>query len=136
LHLERKTARINIINATFNILLNLWAIQNFGLLGAAFMTVATEALGLVQFMVLLRGHLAVSRVLKELLSPILPVIFMAGLLILLGELPVFLEIPVAGGFYLLALVLTGSLPFTDVKRVFQMVVARFAFAFRRLAPTK
>ncbi|MBN9391129.1 MAG: flippase [Chloroflexi bacterium] len=130
-HLERKTARINIINATFNILLNLWAIQNYGLLGAAFMTVATEVLGLAQFMVLLRGHLAVSRVVIELLHPIIPVIFMASLLILLGELTVFLEIPLAGGFYLLVLVLTGGLPFTVVKRVFQMVIARFAF--RRLA---
>jgi O-antigen/teichoic acid export membrane protein len=54
---ERAAARIYSINALANILLNLYAIPQFGLVGAALVTVVTDLIGALQFHFLLRRKL-------------------------------------------------------------------------------
>jgi O-antigen/teichoic acid export membrane protein len=54
---ERAAARIYTINAIANIVLNLYAIPRFGLVGAALVTVITDLIGALQFHFLLRGKL-------------------------------------------------------------------------------
>jgi len=54
---ERSAARIYTINTTANVLLNLYAIPRFGLVGAAIVTVATDVIGAIQFYLLLSRKL-------------------------------------------------------------------------------
>jgi len=54
---ERAAARIYTINAIANVLLNLYAIPRFGLVGAALVTVTTDLIGALQFHFLLRRKL-------------------------------------------------------------------------------
>ena len=54
---ERSAARIYSINAVANVILNLYAIPRFGLIGAALVTVVTDLIGALQFHFLLRRKL-------------------------------------------------------------------------------
>jgi O-antigen/teichoic acid export membrane protein len=54
---ERAAARIYTINAVANVILNLYAIPRFGLVGAALVTVVTDMIGALQFHFLLRRKL-------------------------------------------------------------------------------
>jgi len=54
---ERSAARIYTINTVANVLLNLYAIPRFGLVGAAIVTVATDVIGAIQFYLLLSRKL-------------------------------------------------------------------------------
>jgi len=51
---ERGVARVNTVNALFNVTLNLLLIPSYGLLGAAVTTVLTEMVGVTQYYFLLR----------------------------------------------------------------------------------
>ena len=54
---ERSAARIYTINAIANLVLNLYAIPRYGLIGAALVTVVTDFIGMVQFYILLNRKL-------------------------------------------------------------------------------
>ncbi|TEU22155.1 MAG: flippase [Anaerolineales bacterium] len=54
---ERAAARIYSINAAANVILNLYAIPRFGLVGASLVTVVTDLIGALQFYFLLRRKL-------------------------------------------------------------------------------
>lgn len=54
---ERAAARIYAINAVANVLLNLYAIPRFGVVGAAIVTVVTDLIGALQFQFLLNRRL-------------------------------------------------------------------------------
>ena len=54
---ERKAARVYAISAAVNILLNLYAIPRFGLIGASLVTVLTDIVASVQFYLLLKEKL-------------------------------------------------------------------------------
>jgi O-antigen/teichoic acid export membrane protein len=54
---ERSAAKIYTINTTANVLLNLYAIPRYGLVGAAIVTVATDVIGAIQFYLLLSRKL-------------------------------------------------------------------------------
>jgi O-antigen/teichoic acid export membrane protein len=54
---EKAAARIYTINALANIILNLYAIPRYGLIGAALVTVVTDMIGALQFHFLLRKKL-------------------------------------------------------------------------------
>ncbi len=54
---ERAAARINVINAIANVALNVICIPLYGMLGAALVTVATDAIASVQFTLLLNRRL-------------------------------------------------------------------------------
>ncbi len=54
---ERAAARVYGINTAANVILNLYAIPRYGLVGAALVTVVTDLIGALQFYLLLRGRL-------------------------------------------------------------------------------
>lgn len=54
---ERSAAKIYTLNTVANVLLNLYAIPRYGLVGAAIVTVATDVIGAIQFYLLLSKKL-------------------------------------------------------------------------------
>jgi O-antigen/teichoic acid export membrane protein len=132
-HRERSTVRINMLNAAFNIALNLWAIPRYGLLGAALMTVATEVLGLIQFTLLLRDAFPLRTFVNALLTPLLAVLVMGGMVLLLWWFPIIAIISVGAGVYAMTLLLSGGLKVAEVKLIMAAITAPFA---RRLTATE
>lgn len=59
---ERGAARINIINAIANVVLNALLIPQYGMVGAAVVTVATDVIASIQFTLLLRRRLSLPSV--------------------------------------------------------------------------
>lgn len=133
-HREVSTARINLINAAFNIGLNLWAIPRYGLAGAAVTTVITEVLCLVQYMVLLRDVIPLRKALTTFLAPVLPVLLMIGGILLTFNLHVLLIIPVAASIYVAALFFVRSVQVAEVQAILHAVTG--AVVQRRSAVTK
>lgn len=109
LHQTRREAVIFGAGAALNIALNVYLIPRHGLLGAAFATLAAEALILIASAVTLlrlglKPHLAVM------LLPLLASSVMgAALLMLAGRIPVLVLIPAGGLVYLVVLGLTGGI---------------------------
>lgn len=134
LHREKATARINFLNACFNIALNLWAIPRYGLFGAAVMTVATEFLGLAQYSFLLRDAFPLKDVARALLAAVPAALVMAGVIVLLGDLPVLLIIAIAAVVYATALLLTGGLKIDELKLLFGTIGA--GLSRRRVSVSK
>jgi O-antigen/teichoic acid export membrane protein len=90
---ERAAARIYTINAVANVILNLYAIPRFGLVGASLVTVVTDLIGALQFHFLLRRKLrlpSLTRVSSRILiasALMAAVVWLAGdrnLLLLIG----------------------------------------------------
>jgi O-antigen/teichoic acid export membrane protein len=122
LHRERATARLNLVNATFNVSLNLWAIPHYGILGAAVATVATELVGLVQFAFLLRDVSPLRLMLPTLHSTVLSSVVMLVAILTVGHLYLPVIVTIGAFVYLLSLILSGGLTMADVRGV---VPARF-----------
>lgn len=82
-HLEKKTARINAINALVNFSINILVIPFFGILGASVATVFTEIVGIFQFGFVLREHFDWAVLTRSLFQPLLAALIMgAGVFIL------------------------------------------------------
>ena len=81
-HLERKTARINLINALVNIIGNLIVIPLFGILGASISTVFTEVVGMFQFGYVLRERFAWGKILETYI-PVILTSFIMGVVVYL-----------------------------------------------------
>lgn len=116
-HREGANARINLINAGFNIGLNLWAITHFGLIGAAVTTVATELLCLTQFLFLFRDVFALPALGRALVAPLFATAVMAGSIVLARPLPFVVIVLGAGVIYLATLLLSGALSREDVQLI-------------------
>jgi O-antigen/teichoic acid export membrane protein len=102
---ERVVARSVMISTGVNVIANLLLVPAFGLLGAAVMTVVTEAILVGQYLWVLRttmGRLNWDRIL---LRPLLAVLLMGGLALALRGLPLLLNVAlgalVYGGLLLL-----------------------------------
>lgn len=78
---QRVQMRISLAAAAFNVLANLWAIPRWGLLGAAWTTVATEGIVLVGCVVCCRRLVGVSASLPALARPVAATLGAAGLLL-------------------------------------------------------
>ena len=126
LHRERSTARVNIINATFNITLNLWAIPRYGLLGAAVMTVVTELLGLIQYTLLLRDAFPLRTILSAFRAPLLAVAVMAGVILLSWQLHVVVIIVGAALAYAVTLLVAGGLKVSELKQIVTTLIGAIA----------
>jgi O-antigen/teichoic acid export membrane protein len=109
LHREGRVARINGINAVFNLSSNVFAISTFGLIGASVITVATEILGLLQFSRELRDVFDVRTIVAQLKCPVIASGAMAMVVLLLWELPVLAVVPIAATAYGAVLILVGGL---------------------------
>jgi O-antigen/teichoic acid export membrane protein len=117
LHRERSTARINVVNAAFNIALNLWAIPRYGLMGAAVMTVATELLGLGQYLYLLRDAFPLRQLAHVTSAATMAALAMAAVIWLGWPLPLLPLIALGALCYGLLLVVQGGLSLAEIKLI-------------------
>ncbi|HLF25336.1 MAG TPA: flippase [Anaerolineae bacterium] len=102
---ERNAARIYSINAAANVILNLYAIPRFGLVGAALVTVVTDLIGALQFHLLLRDKLHLPNMTSVLVRTALAAAGMGAIVWLAGNSNLFVLIGlgalVYGGLVLL-----------------------------------
>lgn len=104
---ERAAARIYAINTIANVLLNLYAIPRFGLVGAALVTVVTDLIGALQFFFFLRRKLALPRIHSALLRVTAASLLMGAVVWLARGLHLFLLIAVGAASYFLVAVAVG-----------------------------
>jgi O-antigen/teichoic acid export membrane protein len=104
---ERRAACAVIVSTGFNVLLNLLIVPRFGFIGAAVMTVLTEAVLVTQYLWLLRAPMRRLDWGQILLRPLLAALVMCGLVLMLRELPLLLNIAVGALIYTGLLVLLG-----------------------------
>ena len=126
LHRERATARVNAINATVNIALNLWAIPHYGIIGAAIVTVITEFCGLLQLAWLLRDTAPLRETARTLWAPLLATLALGATTLLLWRLPLPLLVPLAAVSYGAVLVFSGGVSIGEVRSLGSVVTIRLA----------
>jgi O-antigen/teichoic acid export membrane protein len=96
---EKEVARAVVVSTAISVVCNLLLIPRFGLLGAAVMTVVTEAILVSQYVWHLRAVLADFAWGRCLLLPLLAAVLMGGLALALRDVPILVTIPVAGVVY-------------------------------------
>jgi O-antigen/teichoic acid export membrane protein len=114
---EQRCARIRVVNAVFNILLNLIAIPRYGLMGAAVVTVLTEVVGAAQFVQLLRRDVQWGAVLQSFVRPTLAAITMGTVVFLARDLYLPLVVAIGALTYLASLLLLGEISASEVRTV-------------------
>lgn len=102
---ERQAARIYGINAVANILLNLWAIPRYGVMGAAIITVATDLIGTLQFYWLLNKKLEHPALKVVLLKTLLAAVVMGAVVYFARQMPVLVTIGIGAAVYGLMIML-------------------------------
>jgi O-antigen/teichoic acid export membrane protein len=98
---ERAAARIYSINTVANVLLNLYAIPRFGLVGAALVTVVTDLIGSLQFYAFLRRKLKVPSVVSVLVRAVVAAGLMGIVVWLVDGWNLFLAIGLGAIVYFL-----------------------------------
>lgn len=96
---ERAAARIYTINALANVVLNLYAIPKFGLVGAALVTVTTDLIGALQFHFLLRQKLKLPDMTWTLVRMVVAAVLMGCVIYWVGDLHPLLLIGLGGLVY-------------------------------------
>lgn len=89
---ERSAARVYLISAVVNVVLNLYAIPRFSFLGAAVVTVITDLVAAVQFYFLLRGKLNLPDLKSIFFRVVLAAAIMGGVVSLARNLNLFVVI--------------------------------------------
>jgi O-antigen/teichoic acid export membrane protein len=121
-HLEKQTARVNVVNAMANFALNLYAIPNFGLLGASVATVLTELIGLLQFGIILRRDFDWGGILRSFAQPLIAAAVMAiGVLLVRDSLQLW-AVGAGAGFYISASYILGVWTFQELKTLSKTMV--------------
>ncbi len=114
---ERAGARVRAVNAGFNILLNLFAIPRYGLMGAAVVTVLTEIVGMVQFVHLLWGDIQWREVLRSFVRPTLAAVAMGAVVFMVRDLYLPLTIAIGAAAYMVSLLLLGAISPGEVRSI-------------------
>jgi O-antigen/teichoic acid export membrane protein len=104
---ERRVARSIAVSTGFNIVMNLYMVPHYGLIGAAIMTVVTEAILIGQYAWILRGVLRNLNWRRILLRPLLAALLMGGLVLALPSLPLLVNVMVGAITYVGLLLLLG-----------------------------
>ncbi|MBI3243380.1 MAG: flippase [Chloroflexi bacterium] len=128
---ERAAARIYTINALANIILNLYAIPRYGMVGAALVTVITDLIGALQFHFLLRRKLHLPNMVSVGTRVVLAATMMGVAVYAMGDLNFFIIIGLGAVVYS-ALVL--ALRLLDEKE--WALIKRLAQKFTGSQPTK
>jgi O-antigen/teichoic acid export membrane protein len=116
-HLEKKTARINAINALVNFSINILIIPFYGIIGASVATVFTEIVGIFQFGFILREHFDWAVLTRSLVQPLLAAAIMgAGVLLLRDTLQLW-SIGVGVALYLASSYLLGVWDLIELKLI-------------------
>jgi len=108
---ERRVARSIAVSTTFNIVLNLFIVPRYGFIGAAVMTVLTEAILVGQYVWLLRGFLSQLNWGRVFWRPLIAALLMGSVVFALHSLPLFLNVVLGVVMYvglLLALGIVGK----------------------------
>lgn len=96
---EKAAARIYTFNAITNILLNLYAIPRYGMIGAALVTVVTDFVGMLQFHFLLRHKLNLPDLRTTLWRAVFATIVMGGVVYLIRNWNLILVIVLGAALY-------------------------------------
>jgi O-antigen/teichoic acid export membrane protein len=104
---ERAAARTVIVSTSFNVIVNLLVVPRFGFLGAAVMTVVTEAVLVGQYIWMLRSQMRRVNWSQAIVRPLLAALAMGGLVLALRGLPLVLNVALSGLAYVGLLLLLG-----------------------------
>jgi O-antigen/teichoic acid export membrane protein len=121
-HLEKPTARINIVNAIVNLFLNILAVPSFGVLGASVVIVLTELVGLFQFGLLLRRDFDWDPILRSFVQPVVAAIVMAVGVLLVRDALGMWAIGVGAVLYFGVGYVVGVWRFEELKGLGKMVL--------------
>lgn len=102
---ERAAARIYGINSAANVILNLYAIPRYGLIGASIVTVVTDLIGALQFYFLLRRKLDLPNMASVLIRVLIATASMSVVVWLAGDRNLFLLIGLGALVYLVAVLI-------------------------------
>lgn len=127
---ETKVARSVLISTGVNVVANLLLIPRYGIYAAAIMTVATEAILVLQYVWLLRGHLPLTLWSQALLRPLAATLLMGAVTFMVrGEMPLLLTILLSALVYcglLLAFGVVGRSEVQFVRHLQQRVLQRLS----------
>jgi O-antigen/teichoic acid export membrane protein len=104
---ERAAARAVVASTSINVLVNLLVVPRYGFLGAAVMTVLTEAVLVGQYIWMLRAQMRQVNWGQALVRPLLAALLMGGLALGLRGLPLLLNVAISSLVYLGLLLLLG-----------------------------
>jgi O-antigen/teichoic acid export membrane protein len=104
---ERSAARAIVTSTTINVILNLVLVPMFGFVGAAIMTVITEAILVGQYIWMLRAEMRQLDWGVIVVRPLLAALVMGGTVLALRFLPLLLNIPIGALVYGALLLLLG-----------------------------
>lgn len=104
---ESLVARSIMISTGVNVVMNLVLVPIFGLIGAALMTVITEAILVGQYLWLLRKMVRQLNWNQILLRPLLASLLMGGTVLLMRFLPLLVNVALGGVIYLILIILLG-----------------------------
>lgn len=128
---EAAAARIFGALAVANLVLNIIIIPQYGMIGAAFVTVATELIGTLLFYRLFYKEFGAGFDLSHSYRLIACAIFMGVVIYVLHDLSMFLVIPVSGGVYIATVLLTNALTSEEralIAGLLRRVTNRIGFA--------
>lgn len=117
---EAVTARVAVVNATFNVGLNLLLIPRFGIPAAAAVTVLTELLCIAQYLLVLRAQFTLPRDLLLALPRLSVALLAMAAAVLLGQragLHLLALVALGGPVYAAALLPLGLVASTDLARL-------------------
>lgn len=126
---ENSAAKIYGINTIANVVLNLYAIPRFGLIGAAFVTVITDMIGALQFYFLLKRKMELPPIASMIIRIVIASALMGGILLLARDLNLFILIGL-GALVYFGLILAFRLITHEELAVFQRSVRRIASLIR------
>jgi O-antigen/teichoic acid export membrane protein len=106
---ERRVAKAVMLSTGLNVGLNLLLVPRFGFLGAAVMTVVTEAILVGQYLWILRSQMRLLNWGTILVRPLLATFTMGGVVLALHGLPLLINIAVGALSYGGLLLLFGVL---------------------------
>ena len=104
---ERHAARAVIVSTGLNVTLNLLIVPRFGFLGAAVMTVVTEAVLVGQYLWMLRAQMRLLDWGQVLLRPLVASLAMGGVVLVARDLPLLVNVALGALVYAGLLVLLG-----------------------------
>ncbi len=115
---EKIAARSVMISTGFNVALNLWVVPHFGFIGAAIMTVATEAVLVCQYVVALFELLRKMNWINILVRPLLATLFMGLVVITVrSDMPFFVNVVIGAFSYAVFLFVLGAVGKDDFRFV-------------------
>jgi O-antigen/teichoic acid export membrane protein len=131
---EKAAAKIYGINTLANVVLNLYAIPQFGLVGAAIVTVITDLIGALQFYFLLKRKMELQSITSIGIRILLASALMGGILLLVGDLNLFLLIGLGAVVYL-GLILLFRVINHEELTLLRRSVHRFLAVIRIIPPS-